>query len=293
MTGIVRIDSGVLRAEISPRHGAGLVSLAFNGTELLHPAPIRGLSTPIALGSMLLVPWSNRISGGGFSFEGHFHPLSPNREGEPYPIHGNGFQCAWTLVAQTGTSAELRLASVGPGPFAYDAVVVYRLDGATIEMSLKLVNRAPIRLPYGLGFHPWLRRTPGTNLHAPAVSLWLQRPDDLLDRPVLPSARPEWDFSTPRPLPSGAINNGFAGWNRTARVVWPELATALLIEASETLSTYILYSPSAAASFFCFEPVTHPINAHNLPGGPAANGLIVLDRDAQTSASFTMSATEV
>lgn len=50
---------------------------------------------------------------------------------------------------------------------------------------------------------------------------------------------------------------------------------------------------SAAASFFCFEPVTHPINAHNLPGGPAANGLIVLDRDAQTSASFTMSATEV
>ena len=28
--------------------------------------------------------------------------------------------------------------------------------------------------------------------------------------------------------------------------------------------------------FFCFEPVDHPINAHNLPGGAQANGLTVL-----------------
>ena len=38
----------------------------------------------------------------------------------------------------------------------------------------------------------------------------------------------------------------------------------------------ILYSPSDKADFFCFEPVTHPVDGHNLPGGPEANGLTIL-----------------
>jgi aldose 1-epimerase len=45
------------------------------------------------------------------------------------------------------------------------------------------------------------------------------------------------------------------------------------------------YSPSNKADFFCFEPVTHPVDAHNLPGGPTANGLRVLaPREAMTAA---------
>ena len=42
------------------------------------------------------------------------------------------------------------------------------------------------------------------------------------------------------------------------------------------LTTFILYSPASDADFFCFEPVTHPVDAHNRPGGPEANGLTVL-----------------
>jgi aldose 1-epimerase len=37
-----------------------------------------------------------------------------------------------------------------------------------------------------------------------------------------------------------------------------------------------LYSPGAKAGFFCFEPVIHPVDAHNLPEGPKANGLTIL-----------------
>ena len=33
-----------------------------------------------------MLPWSNRISGGGFEHAGRFHPIAPNRGGEPYPI---------------------------------------------------------------------------------------------------------------------------------------------------------------------------------------------------------------
>ena len=43
------------------------------------------------LASFPMVPWSNRISGGGFAHQGRFHPMRPNRAGEPYPIHGDGW----------------------------------------------------------------------------------------------------------------------------------------------------------------------------------------------------------
>lgn len=32
------------------------------------------------------------------------------------------------------------------------------------------------------------------------------------------------------------------------------------------LTTAILCTTSATAEFFCFEPVSHPVDAHNLPG---------------------------
>ena len=51
------------------------------------------------------------------------------------------------------------------------------------------------------------------------------------------------------------------------------------------LSTYIVYSPSDKADFFCFEPVTHPVDAHNLPGGPEANGLSILAPQEAVSAT--------
>jgi aldose 1-epimerase len=45
------------------------------------------------------------------------------------------------------------------------------------------------------------------------------------------------------------------------------------------LRIYILYSLGRDASFFCFEPVSHVVDAHNLTGGPEANGLAVLAPD--------------
>ena len=42
-------------------------------------------------------------------------------------------------------------------------------------------------------------------------------------------------------------------------------------------------TPAHDADFFCFEPVTHPVDAHNLPGQAEANGLIVLKPEEEMS----------
>ena len=90
------------------------------------------------------------------------------------------------------------------------------------------------------------------------------------------ASRPEWDFAAPRKLPSSWLNNAFLGWDGHASVFWPERGLELDVVADPPLSIYILYSPSSKADFFCFEPVTHRVDAHNLPGGPEANGLTIL-----------------
>ena len=69
---------------------------------------------------------------------------------------------------------ELSLTSNGPRPFRYAARATYALDGGALTMRLWLRNLGPEPLPFGLGFHPWLVRTPQTLLLAKAqrVQRW-------------------------------------------------------------------------------------------------------------------------
>jgi aldose 1-epimerase len=99
------------------------------------------------------------------------------------------------------------------------------------------------------------------------------------------TSRPQWDFSEGRELPSGWINNAFLGWDGRANIVWRDRNLALEVKAEPPLEVCIVYSPSAEADFFCFEPVMHPVDAHNLPGSPQANGLVILQPQASLSAT--------
>jgi aldose 1-epimerase len=285
----VRIGDGAAEAVIDPNLGAGLAAYDLVGpagrTPLFRPCLDPSRAAPFDLALNLLVPWSNRISGGGFHFMGQFHPLAPNVLGERFPIHGNGFSSRWGLERATGASAELSLRSDGPGPFRYGAHAGYSLTAGALTMRLSVRNLGSIPLPFGLGFHPWIMRGSRTQLKAKAEWVVLETSDHLPAGEAAVASRPEWDFAAPRALPSGWINNAFLGWDGRARILWPERRLELDIEADPPLATYILYSPSDKAGFFCFEPVTHPVDAHNLPGGPEANGLVVLKPREAVAAS--------
>lgn len=194
------------------------------------------------------------------------------------------------MTARSAAHATLELVSEGPGPYRYRAVLNYSLDPNGLAMRLNVTNRGEFELPFGAGFHPWLPRTPPTLLTAPAATVWLEDADHLPTNPVPVSTREDWDFSLPQTLPPAWINNGFAGWNRRAAVEWRDRGLALDIAASDRLNTYLLYSPGRDADFFCFEPVSHIVDAHNLPGGPAANGLAVLapGENLSVSCRFTL-----
>lgn len=276
---MIELRKGGLRAVVLPAAGGGLARfdrLAADGTPqpVLCPAP-DGVAQPLPgqLACFPLVPWSNRIAPGGFEFEGRRYTPAPTREGEPCPIHGDGWRLPWQVESRDESSVVLSLYRRDASPFAFTAHMAYALSADSLRVTLKATNNGAHALPFGLGLHPWLPHPEEARLRAAAEGVWLSGADKLPSQRVAPPAA--WDFSSaaPRPLPREGVDNAFTGWDGRAQIDWPARKLRLRIEAD--MGYYILYAPPGK-DFFCFEPVDHPINAFNLPGGAVANGLTVL-----------------
>lgn len=236
------------------------------------------------LASFAMVPWSNRISGGGFEHAGVFHPMRPNRVGEPYPIHGDGWLQPWALSQPADDTLVMTLASrhFDGDPYDYEAVQTFRLVDGGLDQSVEVTHRGEGTLPYGLGLHPWFPRTEGTRVQASVDGMWQSGADPI---PVghtehLP---PDGDLDAGMSAHGTLIDNGFSGWGGHARIDWPEHGLRLTLTQHEPRidstagkpagdGVCLVYRPPQGPGF-CFEPITHPIDAFHMPGRP---GLRVL-----------------
>lgn len=241
--------------------------------------PWDGSHDAYRLASFAMLPWSNRIGAGGFEQDGRFHPMRPNRAGEPYPIHGDGWLQAWDWTRPAPGTVELQLLSHrhGGNPYRYAAWQRFTLLPGGLDQQVEVQHLGDEPLPYGLGLHPWFPRPPGTRLQAGVDGVWLAGADPMPTghTATLP---PDWD------LPQGIgghgsfIDNAFSGWSGRARIDWPSLGLRLTAEAPVTgpdaVGYCLVYRPAEGPAF-CFEPITQPIDAFHLPGRP---GLRVLAR---------------
>lgn len=84
-------------------------------------------------------------------------------------------------------------------------------------------------------------------------------------------------------MPMG-LDQGFGGWEKTARIAWPERRLALTMTGEGPLDHVIVYTPEHNR-YFCVEPVTHAIDAANLTElqGVADTGHAILPAGAEFS----------
>jgi aldose 1-epimerase len=228
-----------------------------------------------ALASYPLLPWSNRISGGGFEHAGRFHTLAPNTPDDPYPIHGDGWLQPWQLTDIRSDRAQMHLRSeqFGGGPYRYEATQVFNLVDGGMTQSLAVVNQGELALPFGLGQHPWFTRTPLCRVSARVQGVWLARPDKIPTG--FSETYPEgWNLNQGAKVDHIVIDNGFGGWDGEAKIEWPERDLTLhmsslltLPDGSQLRPDCLLYAPAEPA-VFCFEPISHPIDAAHMPEKP-------------------------
>ncbi|MBP0951426.1 aldose 1-epimerase [Pseudomonas sp. 20GA0080] len=280
---VLTLEDGLTRLTLAPETGGSLVNwtVLSSGQPLLRPSSDEALAagTPRKLALYPLAPWSNRIGNGGFDTPDGWLALSPNSANDALPIHGSAWQQSWDVIEQTDTHVCLQLDS--QIPFAYQARLRYTLRDGRLNIELRTTHLDSRAAWHGLGLHPYLPRTPDTRLLAKASQVWLcdeaGLPTELRDLPD------EWNFRNGNSLPHAKLDNGFTEWDGHSIIRQPDLGYELHCEASG--SEYFLVFCPPGLDFFCFEPVSHPVNAHHMPGHP---GLKLLQQGESMTLGFSL-----
>ena len=153
---LVRIAGGPIELEILPAVGARLHRLRAFGHDLLRtPDDLRPhRDDPYFYGSYPMAPWCNRVAAGPVSVAGRLVDL-PASFPDGTAIHGQVARRAWMQAGD----GRFRIEAGGDGwPWQYEVEQRIRIDGARLELGLRLTNRSDGPMPGGIGFHPWFRR---------------------------------------------------------------------------------------------------------------------------------------
>lgn len=205
-----------------------------------------------------LVPFSNRIRNGKFTFEGRGIELPPNFPPEPHAIHGHGWRATWRPAVQYDDVAVLEYVhAADEWPFPYTARQTFRISPEDLILEMTVRNDGEAAMPAGFGFHPYFIRTPGARLHTSARAMWESDDEAMPSRLVDP---PELDGLDPNAI---VLDNNFIGWSGAAVIEWPEWNGRLAMETDGPFECFVIYTPEGE-DYFCAEPATNCIDAFNL-----------------------------
>jgi len=262
--GILRLSSGSLALELAPSIGGSIASFDFVRKQEKFSI-FRGSGgvprTVLDAASFPLVPYSNRIRDGRFSFRGQEVSIAPNMPGDPSPLHGQGWLAPWHVVEAREKQAELLYRhEAGEWPWAFEARQHFELDALGLTIRLTCTNLSDDPMPCGLGQHPYFPCTSETRLSTRVEGAWT------IDQHVLPVERVpatgRFDLSD-RLVCGQDLDHGFDGWSGSARIHTPGAPFAIEMR-SPTARCFQLYSPKEGGLFVA-EPVTHTNAALNAP----------------------------
>lgn len=270
-------DLGGRIASLRWRHPAG------DWIDLLVPMKGRDDSGEDA-GCFPLVPFSNRVRDGRFTFAGRTVAMPLNTPG-PHVEHGHGWQRPWRIAGASADGPSL-VYEHGPDawPYPYVARQYFTLRPDRLEVRLTIENRGDEPMPVGFGLHPYFPATPEATVDAALAWGW-EVDDEVMPVRRVP-AEALWGPSRRMKVASRALDNAFGGWDGAAEIRWPERAAGLRLVADAPLRHLVTYTPPGA-DHFCAEPVSNCTDAFNMALSAEETGLIVLAPAAQCAATVS------
>ncbi|NVN42973.1 aldose 1-epimerase [Asaia siamensis] len=268
---MIELKLGEAHLGLLPGLGGSLAFWRLRGRDLLVPTADPNLAaqknTPVA--GYPLVPFSNRIGDGKFSFEGVDYTLAKNFGAESNAIHGNGWEREWQ-VAQHDSERAILFLDHNPAkgddpaqwPFAYRAVLSFVLhrDGLSVEMLI--ANRDTRAQPVGMGFHPFFARSDDMTMQFAASGVWENGPD------MLPTGQTAcegtWSFAAARTVGETRLDNCFAGWGGKTVLGYPSAGYELTIEADPVFQHLVVFT-APEKPFVAVEAVSNMNNGLNHP----------------------------
>lgn len=298
MVGRTVLSCDSLRLVVDPEHGASIVSFdAIRGGEVLPVMPDSSkASCDLDSACFLMIPYSNRIRDGRFTFHGREHLLS---RGEEHSLHGDVRFRPWRVIS--GDSATITLlydsneAANSNWPWSFSSRVTYHLKGSStlgggvLRGEMEVTNTGEDPMPAGFGFHPYFSRhltsqDEEVRLCFEATAIY---PDERQDR--MPSGSPcpipgAFDFSKARNFQRDQfMDSCFRGFKGVGLIQWPRSGVSVSISCTDLFSHLVIYNPGDKP-YFAFEPVTNANDGINLFGrGDMGAGVIVLEPGASAT----------
>lgn len=270
MTQTIRLEAGDAVVEIAPGTGGAIACFELAGQPILRRTPddARAAGEVRRHACYPLVPYSNRIADARLAFDGRERDLARNFGDSPHSIHGVGWQRSWRVDSHAERDAVLELhhdgtdAAAWPWPFrARQAFSLAPLEGgAVLVVRLSIDNRGKEAFPFGLGWHPFFPKPPGTTLAFGASHVW--RNDPSLIPVAREAAAGPFRFDEPRTLDGVELDHVFEPCTDTGTIRWPSSGLEAAIDADSALDRRVVYVP-AGRDFLAFEPASHMTDAFN------------------------------
>jgi aldose 1-epimerase len=266
---LVPLEHGHWRLAIWPELGGSLVSADYrlDGAWVRATQPVNEAALarrhPSWLGCYPLLPWCNRLDGGRFRFNDREVQVPINRPELNLAIHGFGCFRPWRVsdVGQNSVALAQTFREVG-NPYAYEAMLSYRIEDESLIIDLAVENAGEEPLPFGIGLHPFFRRTPATVAQFVTGGSLENDERKLPTRFVDCAHGPDAGTGLPAASLLG-VDRGFVGWDGNATLDWREEGRRLRLMSSPTLRLLHLFVPADDRQAICLEPVSHVIDVVN------------------------------
>ena len=269
---ILQIQNGDTTARILPERGFNCYSLVVDGFDYMHQAPdLFPDGSPTRSGSPILFPWPNRIGGARFTWQGREYHLPVTEPATGSSLHGYACHSRWQVLS-TGpdhATAEFVLEPDGehPWPGQGGLRVTYRVEPRALVVETD-VFAGTEDLPFGLGFHPYLR-VPGP------FDEWLLQCDAAQSWPLaqmIPTGDvvdvdERLDFRIARTLGEEHLDDVLTGLpaatELTARGSLRCGSATLTVSSDPAFRDYVLFTPTSRDAV-AIEPYTCPTDAVHL-----------------------------
>jgi galactose mutarotase-like enzyme len=237
--------------EIAPRRGAIVTSFTVRERELLYleRATLTDAAKNVRGGVPVLFPSPGKLENDAFTEAGRTYGMKQ---------HGFARNLPWTVESTTAdddASATLSLASSEATltlyPFEFRARFTYSLRGTRLRISASVANDGPVRMPYGLGFHPYFRVA---DKAAAKIDTHATRAFDNVTKKDV--AFTGFDFTVPE------VDLHLLDHGGSSSALHLGDGSRIDVRGSPEFTRWVVWS-LAGKDFVCLEPWTSPGNALN------------------------------
>lgn len=292
---IVFIKKGDIEIGLLPELGGTIAFAKYKNLDFMRAWT--GELTPRRTCCYPLVPFSNRIANGQFSFAGRSYQLAKNFADHPHTIHGIAWQKPWEIIEHLqdkiilGYQHRPDIDGIEGWPFSFSVMQTVEIFENSLLVKMDITNNDSCDIPVGFGWHPFFPRHDDVLLQFDAEQVVINN-DNMLPEKIIDIPN-DWNYHKLKQLGEPNLDNCFVNWNRKAIIKWPTKKLSLTLTATTPLAYLVVMTPSAPMNtFFAVEPVSHINNAIN-SNTPLHNGIQVLASNQTLTGEMQMQLDEI